>query len=77
MCEKLKNALCTIKDQTIQALASTILDLNNPESITHIRTFSDNVVYVALQHTSVVEFDQGFDLGSFPCLEMAPHLWYP
>ena len=40
------HTLCTISEQPLQAEASTYL---RPKSITHLRTFSDNGVYVALQ----------------------------
>ena len=45
--ENSMHTLCTINGQPFLAEASTILDY--PKSITHLRTFSDNGVYVALQ----------------------------
>ena len=49
---KSKHTLCTMNEQLFQAVASTIVDL---ESITHLCTFSDDGVYVALiQHTPIV-----------------------
>ena len=43
--EKSMHTLCTISEQLLLAEASTILDRN----LSHLRTFSDNGVYVALQ----------------------------
>ena len=44
--EKSMHTLCTISEQPLLAEASTY---PRPKSITHLRTFSDNGVYVALQ----------------------------
>ena len=44
--EKSMHTLCTINEQLLLAEASTYPRL---KSITHLRTFSDNGVYVALQ----------------------------
>ena len=44
--EKSMHTLCTISEQPLLAKASTY---PRPKSITHLRTFSDNGVYVALQ----------------------------
>ena len=44
--EKSMHTLCTISEQPLLAEASTY---PSPKSITHLRTFSDNGVYVALQ----------------------------
>ena len=49
--EKSKHTLCTISEQPLLAEASTY---PRPKSITHIRTFSDNGVYVAFQLFSVI-----------------------
>ena len=45
--EKSMHTLCTINEQSLLVEASTYNP--RPKSITHLRTFSDNGVYVALQ----------------------------
>ena len=44
--EKSMHTLCTISEQTAPGRS---LNYPRPRSITHLRTFSDNGVYVALQ----------------------------
>ena len=44
--EKLMHTLCTISEQPLLAEASTY---PRWKSITHLRTFTDNGVYIALQ----------------------------
>ena len=77
--EKSMHTLCTISEQPLLAEASNILGL---KSITHLRTFSDSDVYVALQLFLVIlvsdQWTPGINtlllstgaLGSFTCSGM-------